>query len=315
MRAMKIEISPVFLLVLVVGCLTLSCRREPTPSEPPPASEAPPPIEIASVQSTNLRTFYVKGVIKAIDQAQNEVTVKHEEVPGFMPAMTMPFEVKDQAELDGLAVDDEIVFRMLITPDEGWIDEVTKTGTAPAEPEPTFRRVRLVDPVEVGDAVPNYPLTNQLGQPFSLSELQGEALAMTFIYTRCPYPNFCPRMSGNFSKTLAALQADAEAPQNWHLLTVTIDPEYDTPEVLAAYAKEQPGFDPKKWTFATGAMIEIDALTEQFGLSFGWAGEVIDHNVRTVVVGPRGKVRNIILGNDWEPEELVSALIAAAQGR
>jgi protein SCO1/2 len=134
---------------------------------------------------------------------------------------------------------------------------------------------------------------------------------MTFIFTRCPFPNFCPRLSGNFADAAGRLAAQA-APTNWHLLSVSFDPDNDTPEVLRRYAESYRA-DPERWSFATGDMEEIDALTEQFGLVFGRDGDSISHNARTAVLDPEGRVSLIITGNEWSVEELVEAMTAAAR--
>ena len=163
------------------------------------------------------------------------VVIRHEEVPDYMPAMTMPFEVKDRKELAGLKPGDEVSFRMLVTETEGWIDQVTRLReTDPGEPPPreTFRRARMVEPLEIGDPIPDYPFTNELGRAFSLGQFKGKALALTFIFTRFPFPNFCPRMSENFAGAYRQLASRPDGPTNWHLLSLSFDPEFDTPATL-----------------------------------------------------------------------------------
>jgi len=179
----------------------------------------------------------------------------------------------------------------------------------PAPPE-TTRQVRWVEPLEEGQMLPPYPLTNQLGQAFGLTDFKGEVLAFTFIYTRCPLPNFCPRMTSHFLEAQRLLRNEPAAPKRWRLLTISFDPEHDTPAVLKAYAAQQGG-DPERWLFATGAREELDALTEQFGLSYGRLGDTFDHNLRTVVVDPEGKIKRILIGNEWQPADLVAEIVAA----
>jgi protein SCO1/2 len=166
--------------------------------------------------------------------------------------------------------------------------------------------------LEEGHLLPHYPLTNQFGQAFGLADFKGQVLAFTFIYTRCPLPNFCPRMTSHFLEAQRQLTADPAAPEHWRLLTVSFDPEHDSPAVLKKYAEQQGG-DPARWIFATGAREELDALTEQFGLNYGRVGETFDHNLRTVVVDPDGRIRKIFIGNEWQPTELVSEILAAAR--
>jgi protein SCO1 len=291
-------------ILLALSLLLAACGRQtPENGSATPAASVP-----------GARTFFVQGVVRELTADRRTAIVDHETIPGYMEAMTMPIEVKDPAELNDLEPGDTIFFRLLVTHDDAWMDQVTRLAKATPEPAPPQgpRQVRWVDPLEVGDALPDYPLTNQFGQPFQLRDLHGKAVALTFIFTRCPLPTFCPRMSDHFATAARALKADPDAPLNWHLLTVSFDPEHDTPSVLRQYA-ERYAADPTRWTFATGALLEIDALTEQFGLTFGRTGAVFDHNLRTVVLNPHGIVRRIFVGNQWSPDELVTELTAAAR--
>src|SRR5262249_33479455 len=150
--------------------------------------------------------------------------------------------------------------------------------------------------------LPDYHFTNQLGQAVSTAQFKGQALAITFLFTRCPFPNFCPLMANNFAEVQKKLGMMTNAPANWHLLTISFDPEFDTPAVLARYA-EAHGADANRWTFATGALVDVRAIGEQFGLVF-WNEEagIISHNLRTVVIDSSGRVQKIFTGNDWQPE-------------
>jgi protein SCO1 len=145
-----------------------------------------------------------------------------------------------------------------------------------------------------------------------LSRFRGQALALTFIFTRCPFPTFCPLMSNNFRKAQDALVASPNAPTNWHLLTISFDPDFDTPEQLKAYAARQHA-DPTRWDFLTGTLVDITALSEQVGLQF-WRDPAggINHNLRTVVVDARGRVQKIFIENKWTVEELTAEIVTAA---
>jgi protein SCO1 len=282
--------------------IAVGCKPASVPTDDGQAANLP----------ADARTFYVKGVVRDVNPEGNTVRIQHEEIPDYMDAMTMPFSVKDQQELAGLEPGQSVLFRLVVTEDDSWIDEVTQLpDVAPAPPPREMtRRVRDVEPLEEGELLPNYPLTNQLGQAFGLADFKGEVLAFTFIYTRCPLPNFCPRMTSHFIEAQRLLRTDPTAPGRWRLLTVSFDPEHDTPAVLKAYAAQH-GSDPKRWLFATGAREELDALTEQFGLSYGRLGETFDHNLRTVVVDAEGRIRRILIGNEWQPEDLVAEMVAA----
>jgi protein SCO1/2 len=296
--------------------LLISCEKPPKPAG---AASAP------QAAHTNRQTFQVNGVIVKLNTGGREVEIKHEEIPGYMPAMTMPFDVKETNELAGMAAGDRVSFRMIVTDTEGWIDQVKKLGSAntneavvvagPGGGQAATDKIRIVrdvEPLNVGDPLPEYHFTNQLGQRISTAQFKGQALAITFIFTRCPFPNFCPFTAHSFQQTQQKLLAKADGPKNWHLLTISFDPAYDTPKVLKAYG-EVYKYDPARWTLATGAMIDIIALGEQFGLVTqpDQAG-TISHNLRTVVIDAAGRVQKNIVGNSWTSDELVEEMVKAA---
>ena len=282
------------------------CGRSPDPPERRAGSNA---------VSTNQRVYQAKGVVIAVKPREKSVEIKHEEIPNFMPAMTMPFDVKDTNELAGLAPGDSVSFRMIVTDTEGWIDQIKKTAAPVTNSPPTtgpFRLVREVEPLGVGDALPEYHFTNQFAQPLSTTQFKGGPLAITFLFTRCPFPTFCPLMANHFSDAQQKLLALANAPTNWHLLTVSFDPDFDKPAILKNYA-ERYKYDPAHWSFATGALIDITALAEQVGLTF-WHDDTgsISHNLRTVVVDASGRLQKILVGNQWTSDELVTEMVKAA---
>jgi protein SCO1/2 len=258
-----------------------------------------------------------KGVIIEVTPAEKKVTIKHEDIPGYMHGMTMPFDVKDINELTGLAPGDPVSFRIVVSGNKGWVDQIRKIGARTNLPPATapVRVARQIEPLDEGDLLPAYHFTNQLGRAISTSQFKGQALAITFLFTRCPFPNFCPLMANNFAEAQKKLLTMPNAPTNWHLLTISFDPEFDTPEVLRNYASTH-GADPARWTFATGALDEITAMGEQFGLAF-WKEQagIISHNLRTVVIDPTGHVQKIFTGNDWQPEDLVAEIAKAAKIR
>jgi len=261
--------------------------------------------------STGL-VFQVKGVVQELKPDGKTIVIQHEKIPNYMPAMTMPLAVKDTNELAKIKAGDVVSFRMHVQADDGWIDQVTIVGQTNApHASASFRRVREVDPLKVGDMMPDYRFTNELAQAVNLKDFRGQAYAFTFIFTRCPFPTFCPRMSSQFSEVRQKLLARPGGPDNWHLFTITFDPEYDSPDRLKDYASRYE-YDPKRWNYLTGAMIDIDAITEQFGLAFSWRAGSIDHTLRTVVVDAAGKVQKVFIGNEWKADDLAAELIMAA---
>ena len=264
--------------------------------------------------ATNQQMFQVKGLVLEIKPQEKSVKIKHEDIPGYMKSMTMDFDVKDTNELAGIEPGDPVSFRVIVTDTYGWIDQIRKTGPKRNDPPTTghFRLVRDVEPLNEGDLLPAYQFTNQFGKIFSTKDFKGQALAITFLFTRCPFPTFCPLMANNFNQVQGKLLARTNGPTNWHLVTISFDPEYDTPEVLKAYG-EAHRYDPKHWTFATGPLIDITAIGEQFGLVVlrdDTGG--INHNLRTVVVDTSGRVRKVFIGNQWTPDELVAEMVKAA---
>lgn len=261
--------------------------------------------------------YAVTGVVKALRADGSNVVIRHEQIPGFMAAMTMSFTARDPRQIASLQTNDAVTFRLIVTDDQSWIDSVERVGVV--EPPPTFtyeqsRVVRDVEPLELGQVVPDYVFTNQFGAPTRLSDFRGGVVGLTFIFTRCPLPDFCPRMLKNFAAVAEGLSQRADAPTNWHLVSVTIDPGHDTPPVLRSHA-ERYNYDARRWTFLTGSLYDIDALTEQVGLVFRRQSPdaLPDHNVRTLAIDPQGRLRKIIVGNTWTPVEFIEDLMAASR--
>jgi protein SCO1/2 len=311
------RLLPLGCLLLIMG--TVSCEKSPEPTK----STAAP-----AAARTNQQIFQVKGVVMKVKPESKEIEIKHEEVPGYMPAMTMPFDVKNTNELTGLASGDAVSFRMIVTDTEGWIDQIKKIGTAPTNNPATkenslagqpgaekIRIVRDVEPLSIGDPLPEYAFTNQFGQRVTTSQFKGQALAITFIFTRCPFPNFCPFTARNFAGAQQTLLARSNGPTNWHLLTISFDPAFDTPPVLKSFG-ETYKYDPAHWTLATGAMIDIMAIGEQFGLVFQPEQTgTISHNLRTAVIDAAGRVQKIIIGNSWTSDDLAEEIAKAAEAK
>ena len=284
----------------------------------PACRESAAPRQVQSPKGlTNVQTFQVRGVVREVFPEEKKVKIAHETITNYMEAMTMMFDVKDGKELSGIVRNDRVTFRMVVTEDDGWIENLKRTGsdstvTALASPD-GFRRVREVEPLNVGDFLPKYPLTNELGRLVNLEDYRGQVIAFTFIFTRCPFPTFCPRLSTTLGEAQQLLKAKDPAPFKWHLLSISIDPEFDTAAMLKAYAQNHQA-DPERWSFLTGELIEITALGEQFGLQF-WksANGSIEHNVRTVVVDTEGRIRWITKDNNFPAALLVEEMVKASQ--
>ncbi len=258
------------------------------------------------------QTFVVNGLVKELEPDGKTVVIRHEAISNYMAAMTMPFEVRDPKELRGLKPGDAISFHLVVTSKEGWIEGIAQRQKSPeAWPAPSAVHVsRAVEPLDEGDLLPDYHFTNELGEAVSLGQYKGRVLAFTFFFTSCPFPNFCPRLTGNFAEAAAQLRQMPGAPARWHLLSISFDPKHDTPQRLQAYAQNA-HYDPGHWSFLTGNPVQISELADQFGENFWAEGGSISHNLRTVVVDARGRVRKIYQGNKWTSAELVREMIKA----
>ena len=245
---------------------------------------------------------------------RREVSVKHDDIPGFMPAMTMPYEVRQAALVDGLVPGDLIKAQLVIRGTDMYLDAITKAGHAPVPPD--ARPVRAMDPMEPGEQVPDAALTDQQGATRKLSDWHGRALAVTFVYTRCPVPDFCPLMDRRFAELQRAIAADARLASRAHLVSVSFDPAHDTPAVIAAHAAAR-GADPRTWSYLTGTPEAIRHFTSRFGVSTideRDTAQTITHNLRTAVVDPRGRLVKVYSGNEWTVDGLLADL-REAHGR
>jgi protein SCO1 len=297
----------VSLIAILVVPLLSACQKS-VPSNAQAAETVAP--------STNERVFEVKGVVKALRPARKEIEIKHDAIPGYMPAMTMPFDVKDTNELTGLQLEQPVVFRLTVTDTDGWVDKIRQLTPPPqvvASNANTGRPIPAVEPLQLGALLPEYHLTNELGSSVTTTQFKGQALAMTFLFTRCPFPTFCPRLANDFGEAEQKLLTLQAGPTNWHLLTISFDPEFDRPAVLKSYA-EAHHYDPAHWTFATGDLGDISALGDLFGLAF-WrdSGGSITHNMRTAVIDANGRLQRVFEGKDWTSAELAAELVKAAK--
>ena len=180
------------------------------------------------------QTYSVHGVVQAIPPDHRHATIKHDAIPGYMAAMTMDFSVRDTNALASLAPGDEITFTLVVTADDDWIENLQRTGKSGATGPPGWH---IAEPeLEVGDPLPDAEFTSENGRPVHFSDFRGRAVAFTFFFTSCPLPEYCPRMNKNFSEARKILLADSNAPANWQLLSISFDPGFDTPQMLAGYA-------------------------------------------------------------------------------
>lgn len=261
------------------------------------------------------RTYPLRGQVLAIaaetrPDGRREVTVRHDDIPNFMPAMTMPYFVKEPALLDRFVPGDLFTASLVIKRkgSEMYLADLKKTGHA--DLPPGARPVKIMDVMNPGDQVPDDPLQDQTGATHKLSDWRGRALAVTFVYTRCPLPDFCPRMDRHFGELQRAIAGDARLRDRVHLVSVSFDPEHDTPAVIQAHAKAR-GADPQTWSYLTGSPAAIDHFTSRFGISAiadKDEAQIITHNLRTAVIDRKGRLVTIHSGNEWTVDALLADL-------
>lgn len=247
----------------------------------------------------------------AVDTTGRQLTVKHDDIEGLMPSMTMTFRVADPAALEGRAPGDLISATLEVTSTDSRLLDVVATGTAPL-PTNTNEVALAAGVLDVGDAVPDAALVDQADQRRSLSEWTGTTTLVSFTYTTCPLPNFCPLIDRNFGELQRLIADDARLAGRVRLISITIDPTTDTPAVLAAHATRI-GANPDVWTLLTGDLRTVDRVAGRFGVGIVRPDEPgeIKHNLRTTLVGPDGHVRAIYSGNDWTPDGLIDDLRAS----
>ncbi len=272
---------------------------------------------VAGCAHDTAKSYPIHGQILALSAPQPdghaEVTLQHGDIPGFMPAMTMPYTVKNAANVTGLAAGDVIDATLVVDGDDVHLDAIKKAGHAPLPAG--AKPVRVMDVMQPGDLVPDEPLVDQTGATRRLSDWRGRALAVTFVYTRCPLPDFCPAMDHQFAVLQKAITADAHLHDRTHLVSVSFDPAHDTAAVVRRHA-EALGADPGLWSYLTGSQAAIDQLTSRFGVSAMQerdAGETFTHNLRTAIVDPRGHLVKIYTGNDWTPNAVLNDLRASVR--
>ena len=261
------------------------------------------------------RTYELRGQIVAVNPSRQEITVKHEDIHGFMPGMTMPFKVRDRTPVEDRTPGELITATLVVSGNEVYLVNVRRIGHGDL-PADGAKAPSSFDLLEPGAEVPDEPFVDQNGGSRRLSEWRKKVMAVTFIYTRCPLPDFCPRMDRQFAAVQQAAAQDSILKGRFHLLSVSFDPDHDTPPVLAAHARRV-GADTTSWSFVTGHAADIDRFASRFGVSVikdGGTAQEIVHNLRTAILDADGRLVKV-LGNDWMPGDLLSELRTAVGRR
>ncbi|MDB5352444.1 MAG: hypothetical protein JWN86_3691 [Planctomycetota bacterium] len=284
------RVAAIGLMVLLAGCGKDTVKTAVTTADP-------------------IKKYPIVGIVRKVDPGAKTVTLRHEEIPGYMVAMTMPFHLEDKDALESLQVGDKISAILKV---QGSHSELIQFEvTQAAEPQAltldlSGSEAKLrprVAKLEPGELVPDFTMTTQEGTPLKLSDLRGKVVIVTFIFTRCPRPEFCPKMDERFAELARMIASVPGRADKVRLLSVSFDPEHDTPEVLAKHAKLR-GAKPPFWQFAVASHEELRKVVEPMGLTYGPMKDEIIHNLATSVIGPDGRLERRFGGSDWTSEDV-----------
>jgi protein SCO1/2 len=261
----------------------------------------------ACSRPANARQYELQGQILGIERERSEVVIRHEDIKGFMPGMTMTFKVPDAQLLAGKEPGDLVTATLVVEDVEAYLTALTRTGHAAIETPPAVASAPKI--LAPGEPVSDALLIDQDEAPRPFSAFRGHRVAVTFIYTRCPLAEYCPLMDRHFAAVQKAIKSTPGL-SDVRLLTVTLDPAFDTPKILKAHAARR-GADHAVWSFVTGEPTSVGDFASQFGLYVERADEKsadITHNLRTAVVDAEGRLVKAYSGNDWTPAQLVADL-------
>lgn len=289
--------------VIAVALLLNGC----SPSEP----------NVTATVPSDETVYPMRGIVREVRQDDAGVIIEHEDVPGYMPAMTMPFNVRDKALFDQLKVGEAIAFELVVKGTSSWIRQITATDASTLQLAPKRSLAERASAnasqsqsprVDEGDLMPDFRLLDQLGHEIDPQTFAGKDVVVTFIFTRCPLPDFCPRMSSHFAELEKAILENPDLRSQVRLLSVTIDPKFDTPAILKEYADHFSHSDGELWRFAVGTQEQTDRLTHAFSVHTETSDGTINHTLCTAWIGSDGTVKQIWRGNAWEPKDVLSAI-------
>jgi protein SCO1/2 len=282
-----------FLFAATAVAISSGCQRNPAP-------------DAAASVIAHGKQYPVRGKVVSTNAARGEVTLQADAIPGFMEAMTMPYKLRTPNILSELHPGDTITATLYVTDADDLLDQIVIS----AQGQPDYKPAMQYHVLNPGDTVPDFKFLNQSGKQVSIGEFKGKALLVTFIYTRCPLPDFCPRMSRNFAKVDQSLAADPALYAKTHLLSISFDPGYDTPAVLRSYGGAYTGkYTQEKfahWDFAAPGKAEQESVFKFFDIGVTPEKDgSITHSLSTVLIGPDGKVFRWYPTNDWTPEQVL----------
>jgi len=247
--------------------------------------------------------YQLKGIVVAADASKGEVSIDGDAIPGFMGAMTMPYKLAQPGVATELHPGDHIVARLRVSDAASVIDQVDVTAQA----KPDYKPNKVYNVPKTGQSVPDFKFLNQNGKTIAMDQFRGKVLLVTFIYTRCPLPDYCIRMSRNFATIQNQLAADPKLYNKTHLLSISFDPAYDTPKVLRSYGASYSGGESfAHWDFAAPTPSDVDAVDQFFDVAVSpGSSNTLTHTLSTVIIAPSGKIFRWYPNNDWTPGAVV----------
>ncbi|MFZ0143708.1 MAG: SCO family protein [Candidatus Sulfotelmatobacter sp.] len=296
------SLSPRLALFCLCALLVVSAACNRAPSGPG-----------ATNAQSGVKRFAFKGKVMSVDKNSRTANIDNEPIAGFMDAMVMPYTIKPASSLDQLQPGDSITADVIVQPDNTyWLENVKVISHSQTPADKPTSSIHIPSP---GDQVPDFKLVNQSGQHTSLHQYRGETLLLTLIYTRCPFPDFCPRVSHEFAAIDRQVRADPSRYGKTHLLSISFDPAHDTPKVLRAYgfscaATKDPSLF-KHWEFSAIPQPELKDFADYFALAYSEDGGLITHSLSTTVISPDGKIYRWYHGADWQASDLLQDIAAA----
>ncbi|MGH7940808.1 MAG: SCO family protein [Limisphaerales bacterium] len=276
-----------------------------------------PALAMPGGNSNAILHYQAAGTVERIAAGRRQATIDTDAIPGYMMKMTMDYPVLNTNEIHGLSPGDRISFTLVVSRTNDWIEDVhclghsSATNQMPAQADASAGT--MGEELKTGDQLPNGTLLAEDGHRIQFSTFRGDAVAFTFFYTRCPLPNYCPLMNRNFAAARDLILSMPNAPTNWEFLSISFDPQNDTPQTLVNYAELFRGEKTNHWLFASAPTNTLATLAVALDLMVIREGSSISHNLRTVVLDPRGRIYRELDGNEWTPRELADAVVRAAR--
>jgi protein SCO1/2 len=256
-----------------------------------------------------VRRYHLKGTVVQVDKAQQHLVIDHEEIPGFMGAMTMPYPVADARTLEQVSPGDQITADVVVSDNQIRLENVVVVKKGDGKSAPPGAELQ---PSEQPGPVPDFALVNQDGKRIHLRQYRGKSVLLTFIYTRCPLPDYCPLMTHNFAEIEKTLMNSPELYARTQLLSISFDAQHDTPAVLRNYAQafvaDRGARTFAHWEFATVPAAEKSATTKFFDVFVTEEQGQITHSLSTAIISPDGVVYKSYTGNDWRPADALADL-------